>query len=257
MATKRKLNAVIIDDERSGIEGLKSLTSAHKDLLHITGSADTLAKGIALIREADPDLVFLDVQFPEGTGFQLLEQFPQRSFQVIFVTAYEEHAIKAIKQHAADYLLKPVKIPELREAVYYVSTQVSYAANKYEELKMDHDSISGFSNKISIASANGYDYIAIDSIMYLEADGMYTTIYLHQNESTVVSKGLSRFEEVLKQKGFLRINRSFLVNINFIERISRNDGCSVQMVDGKLISIPFKHRKVIVDRINSLSHIVA
>jgi len=257
MATKRKLKAVIIDDERSGIEGLKSLASAHKDLLDIRGSADTLAKGTALIRETDPDLVFLDVQFPEGTGFQLLEQFPQRAFQVIFVTAYEEHAIKAIKQHAADYLLKPVKIPELREAIYYVSSQINYVSDTYGTLKMDSDSISGFSNKISIASANGYDYLAIDSIMYLEADGMYTTLYLHERGNKVVSKGLSRFEEVLKQKGFLRVNRSFLVNINFIERIDRNEGCSVQMRDGKLISIPFKHRKVIVDHINSLSHIVA
>lgn len=253
--SEKGLNCVIIDDERAGIDALRNLIETYGEGVTVVGTADSIQGGRALIESKEPDLIFLDVQFPEGTGFEILDMFPNRTFQVIFVTAYDQHALEAIRNRATDYLLKPISIPELKEAMSYAQTQ-EVMAHKKEGENADEGYLKTFAQKLAIPTSQGYDYLQIDRIMYLEADGMYTIVFLDKEEKVVVSKGLSRFEGTLASKGFLRVHRSFLINLNFISRVNRNDGYYIEMKDGRHVPVPFRNRKFVIDHINKLTNTI-
>ena len=236
---------------RSGQQGLQTLIEKCHLGLTFIGWADSLDTGEKLIRQTQPDLVFLDVQFAEGTGFDLLQRFSERDFQVIFVTAYQDYAIQAIRQRALDYLLKPINLNDLKEAIGFALKQ----AHPFQPVQ-PQKSLGGMSDKLSVPHADGFDFVSIKDIYYLEADGMYTQLYRHNGERMLVSKSLSKFEQALELKGFLRIHRSYLVNLIHIQSINRNNGCSVQMVNGKEIPIPYKNRKAMIEHINQMSQTI-
>jgi len=231
------LRAVLIDDESSAISNLRKLVETYCEGVEIVGNAMSAVDGIKVIEKTKPDLVFLDIEMPGGNGFDMLECFKQREFDVIFVTSYNQHAIKAFQYSVVDYLLKPVDIDLLIQAVYRVRKR------KTEE--MNQDSLSGlFQNlhqpiprKLGIALPDGKEYIDIEDIIRIEADGSYSTIRLKSGREIMVSRNIGEYEALLQDHSFLRVHNSHLINMLSVSKYTRHDGGWVTMEDRSEIPV--------------------
>lgn len=184
----KKLSAIIVDDELFGRENLKKIIETYCPEIQILGVADSVVKAKKLVNVQNPEVVFLDINMPILNGFDLLEEFDERNFMVVFVSAHEEFGIKAVKTGAVDYILKPINIKELKQTV-----------KKLVELKnkSHNEEIFFEPNKLIIPASHGITTVLIDDIVRLEADGCYTTIILDNQEKIVISKTLKEFEEKL------------------------------------------------------------
>jgi two-component system LytT family response regulator len=232
------MKAVIIDDEPRAVHILEMVVSEYCSGVEICGRASSISDGIKEIRETHPDLIFLDIEMPDGSGFDVLTAFPERSFDVVFVTAYNHYALKAIKYSAADYILKPVDIEEVKAAMEKVRIRRSTPGAQFPDLNELMLNIrAGAVRKIAVPSSDGSEFIAVDDIMYIEADRSYCNIVLTNDNKMLVSKNLSNIEELLPRDMFYRIHKSFLINLNFMKKYYRTDGGYVEMQDGKKMSI--------------------
>ena len=217
------INLVIIDDEPAAIEVLSNICTNSGIAVTILGSASTIDEGVLLIHKHKPQLVFLDIEFPEGTGFDLLEQVADFPFQLVFTTAHEHYALRAIKHHALDYILKPIHEIEvkkaLEQAILQTKSEVFPRWNRLIELLQR-----GQNNKLMLPIKDGYRYVSIDHMVYLKANGSYTHVFLQDGNSLLISKKLSWFERQLNNRSFLRVQRSYLVHRDHILELHRNDG---------------------------------
>ena len=187
-----------------------------------------------LIRNNDLDLVFLDVEMPYGNAFDLLEKVGDRDFETVFVTAYDHYAIEALNAHASYYLLKPISIDELIKAVDYV-TQIKQKEDSLQDQVLEpvHAQVNG---KITIPLQNGFEVLAIEDILYCKADDNYTHIFVGEKKK-LVSKTLKYFDDILSVKGFARIHKSYLVNVNAITEYKKGKGGSVVLNNGKELMV--------------------
>jgi len=226
-----EIKALIVDDEERGIVALKQLIEKYCEDIVVEGTAMNVADAEKLIIKTQPDVVFLDIEMPGGNGFQLLEKFEEISFDIIFVTAYHEYALKAIKFAALDYLLKPVKIAELQTAVARLKKKHADGMNDKEKYSFFKNMVNDPNpfKKIILSTMDGYFPIRFEEVIYCKADDSYTHFYLSGNKHYVVSRNLKEFEEMLTPYHFYRIHKSYLVNLNHIERISKADGATVIM----------------------------
>lgn len=230
-----KLNAIIVEDEETSRDILKNYLKKYCPNVSILGEASNVEEGLVLIRNNDLDLVFLDVEMPYGNAFDLLDKVGDRTFETVFVTAYNHYAIDALNAHACYYLMKPISIDELIKAVdYVVEIKVKEDTLQDEVLVPKTNSING---KITIPQQEGFEVIQTDSIMYCKADDNYTEIYLSNNKKKLVSKTLKYFEEALKDSGFARVHKSYLVNVNEVVKYLRGKGGSVVLSNGKEIMV--------------------
>ncbi|NNJ88577.1 MAG: response regulator transcription factor [Eudoraea sp.] len=235
-----KLRAVIIDDEVSSREILRNYIRAYCSEVTIIGEAGTVSDGIALIKSEKPNLVFLDVEMPFGNAFDLLEELPDRDFETVFVTAYNQYAIEALNQHAAYYLMKPINIDELINAVAYVEEIISK-----EDLLQDRilsSSLKKAEGKITLPQLDGFQVLNVSDILYCKADDNYTEIFL-ADKKILVSKTLKYFEESLTEFHFVRIHKSFLVNINEVVKYRKGKGGSVIISNGKELIVSASRKK--------------
>ena len=234
------LNAIIIDDEQRFIDVIKDYLS-RIDAVQLTGEAKSVVEGVALIKEVQPDLIFLDIELPDGISFEILSQFPNKNFQVIFTTGHNEYAIKAIKHSAIDYLLKP--IPE-NDFVSAVHKAINLHGNKVNAQKLEL-MLSNLSNnefsKIAIPSMDGFEFIDKKQIVCCEADVSYTTFHLADNQKIVSTNNIKKIEDVLSEKNFFRLHKSFIVNIKHIRKVFKTDGGSVLMSNN--VTIPIARRR--------------
>ncbi|MEO0473502.1 MAG: LytTR family DNA-binding domain-containing protein [Bacteroidota bacterium] len=217
----RQYKVILIDDEKSARRNLRQLLGSHQDQLSIIGEADSVESGRDLIRMVQPDLVFLDVEMPPFTGFDLLSLFPSAEFSIIFTTAYSKYAIQAIRASAIDYLLKPINAEDLTESlqrVKEVRDQHALTQLLQENLERPPEN-----HKIAISSMDAWVFIDKTEIMYLEAARRYTVVSTTKGEH-VVSKPLSYFESLLTEPHFFRSHRSYLVNLKFVEKLVKRDG---------------------------------
>lgn len=217
------IRAVIVEDELKSRETLRAMLDRYCKEVVILGEADGVHAGIELIQNIRPELVFLDIQMPDGSGFGLLEQMQEVNFEVVFTTAYDHYAIKAIKFSALDYLLKPIAADELMNAVEKVKKSkdregraISYKTLKENSLDMD----SGRMRKIILSTANKIHVVEVDSIIRCESENYYTKYFFTNARPLLISKTLKETEELLKDHGFIRPHKSHLVNIDFIESLS-------------------------------------
>lgn len=218
------LRVLIIDDEPIIRKDLEILLKAHKDLI-VIGSCGTLAEAKVLIPATNPDLLLLDIQLTDGTGFDLLQSLPEIRFNTIFITAFDEFAIKAIKYGALDYLLKPIDDLELQEALDKVrSKQTSYQQEQKSlnvvRSYMNHNE-NGVRSRIVLRSQYFMQIVAFDEIVYCQNDGGYTHFHLADKRKIVVSKSIKEYDELLPHHLFLRPHQSYLVNVNFIDRFHK------------------------------------
>jgi two-component system, LytTR family, response regulator len=233
------LTAIIIDDESHSRNALKQKLANHcPELLLVAECADG-EEGIQNIEQLKPDLIFLDVEMPRMNGFTMLQQLSNRNFELVFVTAYDYYAIKAIKFSALDYLVKPVEIEDLKLAVQKAmqKRQPSSGNERLELLLQNMMNEKKEQHRIAIPSMDGLQFINLDNIIYLEAQSNYTFIYLAGQHKITVSKTLKDFEELLPPAIFIRIHHSHIVNKNAVEKYIRGEGGQVVMSNGATLDV--------------------
>lgn len=229
-----ELKAIIVEDEETSRDILKNYLVKYCPKVEIKGEAANVEEALVLIRNNDLDLVFLDVEMPYGNAFDLLDKVGDRQFETVFVTAYNHYAIDALNAHASYYLLKPISIDKLIEAVDYVS-EIKEKENSLQNtvLRPLHTHVSG---KITIPQQNGFEVLEIADILYCQADDNYTQIFLKQGKK-LVSKTLKYFEDSLSENGFARVHKSYLVNVDAIVEYRKGKGGSVVLSSGKQIMV--------------------
>ncbi len=222
---KKKIKAIIIDDEERARRTLQLMLENFCPNIEILGAYKSVPEGVLAINKKNPDIVFLDIEMPEYNGFELLGFFKEVTFEIIFVTAYNQYALKAFEVSAVDYLLKPIDGDLLAKAIEKAAKRIgnSQTFENIETLK-DNTETDIF-RRIALPVAEGLLFIEIEDIVYLEAEGAYTNLYLANKESIFVSKRLNYFEDLLNnRKSFYRCHRSFIININFVKKLNRNEG---------------------------------
>lgn len=236
---KRKLLTAIIDDEPDAVDFISSIATEYCPDLDVCGKANNVKEGINLINEIKPDLVFLDVEMPNGTGFELLKHFPEKNFDVIFITAFNHYAIQAIKFSAVDYILKPININEFIESVsrvvYKRSTKTSVGNDNYEILLENLRTTRP--TRLVIPTSDGREYLNPKEIIRIEADRSYSWFYIVDRHKILVSRHLKEFQDLLNDRNFFRPHNSHLINLDFVKKFIRHDGGYIEMTDGSQIPI--------------------
>jgi two-component system LytT family response regulator len=246
------LNTIIVDDEPHCCKTLHSLLKRYCPDVNVVANCANGVEALEAIRQLKPDLVFLDVEMPKMNGFEMLEQLSSVNFHLVFVTSYDAYALKAIRFSAIDYLLKPVDREELQRAVQKVMQRVQ--APLPEQLKIILQKMqypSAVSNKIALPTMEGLQMISVESIVYCEADDNYTTLLLKNNKKIVVSCTLKVIEELLEEYSFIRVHRSFVVNLNEIEKYVKGDGGYLVMSDSSEILISRNKKEELLKKLVS------
>ncbi len=248
------IRTIIIEDEQKSRELLDAMIQKNCPELEIIGHASDVPQGVELIRSLKPDLVFLDISMPNGTGFEVLEQVSDLYFELIFATASDQHALKAIKYSACDYLLKPIDADELKAAVDKVIKKKKSNSGMdnlqflIEHLKRADENY----QKITLPTGNAYEIVNIKDIIRCEADGSYTTFYLNDKRKLVISAGLKHYEELLPEIDFIRVHHHHLINMNHVLRFLKEDGGYAIMSDGSKIEISRRKKEAFMDRLNRI-----
>lgn len=243
------ITAGIIDDEVKVADGLKKIIEKYlARKIRVLFVANSITEAISEINQHQPNLVFLDVEMPHENGFDLFKHYPNPEFKVVFTTAYKEYAIKAIKYSALDYLLKPINHIELLELIQKFENQANKPEYRFqlETLVTNLNNTSEAFPKIAMPTQTGYEFIKTNNIVYCRAENNYTTICTSLNETILVTKTLKAVEEMLSEKIFLRIHKSYLVNINYIKAYSRNGGQGVVLENGLLLPVSGSKTKEIL-----------
>ena len=233
----------MIDDDESNLSSLTEKLNKHCPQVEIIARCSNAAEGIQAIDGLKPDMVFLDIEMPVMNGFVMLQQLSYRDFELIFVTAYDHYAIKAIRYSALDYLVKPVEIEELKSAVNKVTVNHSRKDRGLQlELLLEYLDKKR-PRRITIPTSDGLQFIDLENIVYLEASNNYTNVYLANQQKYLVTRTLKDFEQILPPETFLRIHHSTIINRDFIEKYIRGEGGQVMMRNGIVLDVS-KRKKV-------------
>ncbi len=234
------LNALIVEDEANSRDILRNYLSKYCENVTVVGEAASIQEALQLIHGNEPDLVFLDVEMPYGNAFDLLDQLPDRSFETVFVTAYNQYAIDALNNHAAYYLMKPINIDELIKAVEYVS-EIKTKETALEDTILNAK-LPKVEGKITLPQQDGFQVLNVADILYCKADDNYTEIHL-EKKKILVSKTLKYFEEALSPFPFARIHKSYLVNVNEVIKYKKGKGGSVVVSNGRELLVSASKKK--------------
>ncbi|MGF1636151.1 MAG: LytR/AlgR family response regulator transcription factor [Cyclobacteriaceae bacterium] len=250
------IHAVIVDDELKSRENLKLLLEEYCKGVEVLGLAGSVAEAIDLIKKVKPDLVFLDIQMKMETGFDLLETIDKIDFEVVFITAYAEYALRAIKFSAVDYVLKPVDIEELQIAVKKVTERRSagtgFQNDKLELLLNNLRPEQNGNFKIALPTSNGLIFVKLIDIIYCAGESNYTVFHLQDGSKVMVSKTLKEYEEMLSSNNFFRIHKSYLINLNEIKEYIRGEGGYVIMNNKASLDVSKRKKESFLGRIAKL-----
>ncbi len=235
----KSLTAILIDDESSSRNSLRHKLNNHCPGIMVVAECENGEEGIKSIQRLKPDIVFLDVEMPRMNGFVMLQQLEERNFELIFTTAYDHYAIRAIRFSALDYLVKPIEIKSLTEAVEKAKEkkQTNLPNQRIETLLYNLIDEKNIHNRIAIPSMEGLQFIDTINIIYLEAESNYTFINMQNGTKLTVSKTLKDFEELLPSQTFIRIHHSYIINKNHIRKYLKGDGGQVLMSNEKLLDV--------------------
>lgn len=246
------LTAIIIDDEEMGRIALREKLNNYCPEVEIVGYADDGTSGLELIETLNPDMVFLDIEMPNMGGFEMLAQLKEQSFHLIFTTAYDQYAIKAIRFAAFDYLLKPVDIDELKQAVNRIGKSSSKDTRQKLEVLQHNMESETLLDKIAVPTLEGLLFLNIESMVHLEADSNYTTIHLANGGKEVTSRTLKDYEELLPKSIFFRCHHSHLVNLKSIKRYIKGDGGQIELDNGHFVAVSRRKKDDFLARFKSL-----
>ncbi len=242
---------VLIDNAIGDIKNLEFIISKYMDDAIVVGSATNIEEGIKCINNNNPDVVLLDVDLGTGTGFDLLQSFESRTFDVIFISAHSNYAIRAFKVCAIDFLLKPIEISELKNAIRRVGVQDIKSKTLKSSGTVGTDDVFLTQNKLALPQQFGYEFIDSTDIYYIVADGSYINIVHKKGKPDyLISKPLHYFEQILNKNIFLRVHNSYIVNILEIKTYIRGDGGSLFINNGARIPVSRKFKPSILNIIN-------
>jgi two-component system LytT family response regulator len=248
------LKAIIVEDEKRSRDTLLGLLKLYCKNVEVIAEADGVESGKAAIEKFNPDIVFLDIQMPDGSGFKLLEEIKNIKFEIIFTTAYDQFAIKAIKFSALDYLLKPIFPDDLVSAVKKVEEKRKVVSSEtnvevlLENIKKPEDE----SPKIVLSTSDKIHVVYINEIIRCESDNYYTFFYFKDGSRMLISKTLKENEELLKTHGFIRPHKSHLVNTQFIKGFNKKDGGHIILKDDALIPVSRRKREMILEVLSKI-----
>jgi two-component system LytT family response regulator len=250
------LRTIIVDDEAHMRETLEKMVGVYCPAIKLVASADGVKSGIEAIRKHHPGLILLDIKMNDGTGFDLLKQLQPVDFKVIFITAYDQYAIKAFRFSAIDYLLKPVDPDELSEAVNraekLMQQDFSTQLNTLEENMQPGNKTN---RKIILRTFDNIHLVKVQDINYCESEGSYTTIHLLNDKKIVVSNLLKEYDEMLNDCGFYRVHKSYLINMRHIQRFEKGEGGNVILENEVKVPVASRKREELLEMFDRLAAI--
>jgi two-component system, LytTR family, response regulator len=255
--------AIIIDDEKNIREALCTLLEQYCPEIRVCGTAGSASEGRKLLEENEVDFIFLDISMPREDGFTFLRSIPYNEYGIIFATAHQEHALRALKANAIDYLLKPIHPVELKEAVDKAISNWEMRRNYSEVRNVLNQSFDNFQeniqsknkhiSKITVTEQFGFRIVNTEELMYLEADSNYTNLHLTDGKKIIATRNMGEFEKILDDR-FFRIHKSIIINLNFVMAYSSYQGNTVEMKDGSNLIISRRKVLELRDRIIQFSN---
>lgn len=248
------IKAVIVEDEINGLNNLKNLLNQHCEGVSVIGEANSVAEGVALLNDKTikPDVAFLDISLPDGLVFKLLNQIRPINFEIIFVTAYEEYAIRACNYSSIAYILKPIDPDALKVAVSRIVLKRQNEMDRRLELFTNHYNNPNAFNKMSISAVDGIYFVSIRDIMRFEAEDNYTHIYLSNGDRITASKTIKSYEEMLAPYNFYRVHKRHVINLNYMSRFVKGEGGFVIMDDKMEIEVSRRRRPAFMEQLRRL-----
>ncbi len=241
------LKAIIIDDEPDCVQLLALQLKEHCPNVQVLAQMTAPEEGLQAIRSLNPDLVFLDVEMPRMNGFQLLEQLEELPFSLVFVTAYNEFALKAFRFSALDYLLKPLNVSQLCEAVRKAEKRQRIDQGQLDLLRYQLKE-GKYPSKIAVPFQSGVVFVELSELIYCEADSNYTKLFLTNGKNYLLSKTLRDVQEVLEERNFLRVHRQYLINLDHIKMYHRGDGSYLVMTGSVTIPVAKNQKERLVQK---------
>jgi two-component system LytT family response regulator len=242
-----QVTTVIIDDEKGARDSLRTMLEMYCEGVVVAGEAENVDNGRKLIQHVQPDLIFLDVEMPPGTGFDLIQSLDGLKADIIFTTAHGHYAINAIKLSALDYLLKPVDREELMAAVKRHQQKKRRRPTEVLELLKMHLDPKKEAERLVISSLHGFEIIKVSDILYCEGERNYTTFHLNEREPLVSSKTLKEYEMLLPTRSFIRVHQKYLVNINYVRKYIKGRGGNLIMTNGQTIEVSQSKKQLLLD----------
>lgn len=231
------LKAIIVDDEKRARDLLINTINHYELPVEVIASCSNVLDAIKQIQSLKPDFIFLDIEMPNYSGFELLDFFDEINFEIVFLTAYKKYAVQAFQVSALDYLLKPLQIDRLESTIKKVAERLALKNSAIRVNALKENLKSGQLSKIVLPLANSYQFIQVSDIVAIEAARAYCNFHLSDERKFLVSKSLKHFEEILEgESSFVRIHRSFLINLNYIERYYKNEQ-RVELINGLVVKV--------------------
>ena len=232
------LKAIIIDDELSSLQNLQQKLIEFCPDIKVIASAQKPEEAILLIRQHNPDVIFLDIEMPRMNGFRMLDELGELDFDIIFTTAYNHYAVDAIRISAFDYLMKPIAIKDLQNAVErLVKQRQGRTKDKLDVLRQSLSSSKSQEEKMAIPTSEGLEFIPIKTIMHIESSSNYSKLFFTDGKSLLVTRLLKDFEDMLLPYNFYRVHNSHLINLAYIKKYIRGEGGQVIMQNGDVIDV--------------------
>lgn len=249
------IKTILVDDERRLLDSLKMMLEKHCPELDIIACCQHSEEAIIQIKKMKPQLVFMDISMPGKNGFEVLNELKGLDFKIIFVTAHNEFSIRAFKYSAVDYLLKPVDEEELILAVNKVEKSIGEEPKHMDLSALLHNITPGISNqnnKICLGTLTGFQVVLVSDIVYCKAEGNYTNFYLTDKKNILVSRPIIDFDNMLSENDFLRIHKSYMVNLHHIKEYRRGDGGTVIMYSGEEIDVSRRKKDLFLEKAKSI-----
>ncbi len=245
------LKAIIVDDEKSSRITLRNMLTDFCVNVEVLAEASSVIEAVKEINRLLPDIVFLDIEMPEQNGFKLLEYFHEINFEIIFTTAYDQYAVKAFRLSAIDYLLKPIDLEELREALQKVAEKKRFEQSQ-QKISALKENLNNVLKKLALPTGEGFIFVEISSILRCEASGNYSQFYFIDGSKILVSKTLKTFEEILDDFNFFRINRSNIINLSHIKKYGRQKNATITMTDGNVLTLSERRKDDFLKRFENI-----
>lgn len=248
-----KIKAVIVDDLEEALELLSNDLKQECPEVEICGTAKNVIAAAKLINETSPDLIFLDIRLGDNTGFDLLEILPDLKAKVIFVTAYDEYALKAFRFSAVDYLLKPIDPSQLSEAVRKATSQIHNQAEGLHLLRKQIDNPNQLAKKISLPTMERLHIVDIENIMRCQSMDNNTRFFIEDDSNIFVTKTLKKFDELFKDHSFIRVHQSHLVNLKYVKAYEKKDGGYLIMQNGDHVPVSVRKKSEVIKALENFS----
>lgn len=245
------INAIIVEDEPKGQEVIVELLRQFQSGINIIKVIDNAEDATKAINELNPDILFLDIELKLKSAFDILDSVDCSSIQIIFTTAFEKYAIRAIKYAALDYLLKPIDIDELDQAIKKAEERISKKESNFEHIQTILSNLKKPNSRIAIPTIEGYDFIAIDQITHCQADSGYSIFYLKNSKKIVSSKPLKYYQNIVDQNILFRVSKSHLVNLAFIKKYVKGKSPYIILTNDQSINVSINTKNTLLEKLHN------